>query len=257
MKFLPFNIKSKTLHKNSTAFSFKTLPILKSNVTGFVKSNGRNNTGKITCYHKGGGHKRSYRNLSCLNNINGIVTSIEYDPNRSGFIISLFDFKRHKFLYMLAYFDCSIGDIIKSGPNAELYAGHVLKIADIPEGTTVYNVSNSFSSTGLYSKAAGTYSILLEKTKTHCTIKLPSGKQKKVLLENIATVGIVSTRPTSILFSKKAGRSRWLNIRPTVRGVAMNPIDHPHGGGEGRKSGKKYTPWGKQQSRGRKLFNIV
>ena len=246
-----FKIKYKTLYKHFSVFSYKTLPLLKSSTKGFVKSNGKNNTGKITCYHKGGGHKRSYRIIKLLNqkyDISGIITSIEYDPNRSCFISSLFDSNWQRFFYTIACSNCSIGDIVKSGSNAELYIGHVLNLTDIPEGTFVCNISNNSFDVKKYSRSAGTYAILSEKTKTHCNIKLPSGKNKKLSLQGRATIGSVSTRSSSSLFSKKAGRSRWLSIRPTVRGVAMNPIDHPHGGGEGKKSGKKYTPWGKQTS---------
>lgn len=244
-----FTIKYRPLHRYFSVFSYETLPLLKSSTKGFVRSNGRNNTGKVTCYHKGGGHKRSYRMIKPLNqkyNISGIVTSIEYDPNRSCFISSLFDFNCQRFFYTIAYSNCSIGDIVKSGSNAELYVGHVLNLTDIPEGTFVCNISNNSFNVTKYSKSAGTYAILSEKTKTHCNIKLPSGENKKFSLQNHATIGSVSTRTSSLLFSKKAGRTRWLNIRPTVRGVAMNPIDHPHGGGEGKKSGKKYTPWGQK-----------
>jgi large subunit ribosomal protein L2 len=252
MKFLSFNIKSKTLHRKLAVFSSKTYPLLKTSVTGFIKSNGRNNTGKITCHHKGGGHKRSYRVLTKFNDLNGIVTSIEYDPNRSSFVSSMFDLNQHRFFYTLAYSNCSIGDVVKSGSNAELYLGHTLTLAEIPEGTFVYDISDNFFSEGFYSKAAGTYSILLKKTKTHCTLKLPSGTHKEILLGSVASIGIVSIRHTSTFLNKKAGRSRWLNIRPTVRGVAMNPLDHPHGGGEGKKSGRKYTPWGKHIPRRKK-----
>ena len=246
-----FKIKYKTLYKTFCVFSYKTLPLLKSGNKGFVKSNGKNNTGKITCYHKGGGHKRSYRMINVLNqkyDTNGIITSIEYDPNRSCFVSSLFDFNRQKFFYVITHSNCSIGDIVRSGANAELYIGHILNLTDIPEGTVVCNISNSSSDVKKYSRSGGTYATISEKTKTYCNVKLPSGKNKKLSLQGSATIGSVSIRPSSLLFTNKAGRSRWLNIRPTVRGVAMNPVDHPHGGGEGKKSGRKYTPWGKQTS---------
>lgn len=244
-----FKIKCKTPRKVFSTFSYKVLPLLKSSIKGFVKSNGKNNTGKITCYHKGGGHKRSYRMIKVLNqmyDINGIITSIEYDPNRSSFVSSIFDYNHQKFFYAIAYSNCAIGDIVKVGSSAGLYLGHVLKLTDIPEGTFVCNISDNSFYEKKYSRSAGTRATLLEKTKTHCSIILPSGRYKRLSLQGSATIGSISTRPRSLLFSNKAGRSRWLNRRPTVRGVAMNPIDHPHGGGEGKKSGKKYTPWGKQ-----------
>jgi large subunit ribosomal protein L2 len=257
MKYPSFVIKYMILYRNLNTFSSKTFPLFKSSVVGFVKSNGRNNTGHITCYHKGGGHKRSYRVLNSSSNVNAIVVSIEYDPNRSCLVTCLFDFITQTFFYMPACFNCSIGDIIKTGFNAELHQGHVLKLIHIPEGTLVCNVSDGLSYPTLYSKSAGTYSILLEKTKTHCILKLPSGYQKKLRLESVATIGIVSKRPFKSFLSKKAGLSRWLNKRPTVRGVAMNPIDHPHGGGEGKKSGKKYTPWGKSVTKKIKIRYIL
>lgn len=243
MKYSSFRIKYVILHRNSS--TFKTLPLFKSDVIGFVRSNGRNHTGGITCHHKGGGHKKSYRILNFLINVNAIIVSIEYDPFRSSLVTCLFDFTSKKFFYMPACSNCSIGDIIKTGFNAELHQGHVLKLIHIPEGTLVCNIFDG-SSSALYCRSAGTFSILLEKMQTHCIVKLPSGEHKKLRSNNIATIGIVSKRPTNDMLSKKAGRSRWLNKRPTVRGVAMNPVDHPHGGGEGKKSGKKYTPWGKR-----------
>jgi len=226
----------------------KKSPLLKSNTKGFVKSNGRNNTGKVTCYHKGGGHKRLYRNLDTMNHkssLKGVVMSIEYDPNRSCFISSLFNYDDRKFYYIPTYANCSIGDIVKSGFGAELYTGHTLKLIDIPEGTIVSNLTNNLCSERIYSRSAGTSIFILEKTKSFCHVKLPSGISKKISLQNCATIGSVSVKSPSVFLSNKAGRSRWLNNRPTVRGVAMNPIDHPHGGGEGKKSGRKYTPWGK------------
>lgn len=228
--------------KKFSSVSYRLLPLLKSSTKGFTRSNGRNNSGKITCYHKGGGHKRVYRIINFLNqsyDINGIITSIEYDPNRSCFIASLFDYNHQKFFYTIAYSNCSIGDIVKSGASAELYQGHVLSLKDVPEGTFVSNVRK-------YCRAAGAYAVISEKTKSYCNILLPSGENKKISLQNYATIGSVSIKQHPLFFNKKAGRSRWLNIRPTVRGVAMNPIDHPHGGGEGKKSGKSYTPWGKR-----------
>lgn len=234
------------LCRNISTFSYKTLPLLKSDVIGFVRSNGRNNTGGITCYHKGGGHKKSYRVLNSLSNANAIVVSLEYDPNRTCLITCLFDFSSQRFFYMSACSNCSIGDIIKTGFNAELHQGHVLKLIHIPEGTLICNIFDR-SSSALYCRSGGTFSILLEKMKSYCIVKLPSGKYKQLRLENRATIGIVSKRPINGFLSKKAGRSRWLNRRPTVRGVAMNPVDHPHGGGEGKKSGNRYTPWGKRE----------
>ena len=237
-------INNKDLRKN---------PLVKLKLKGLKNTSGRNNTGKITSFHKGGGHKQRYREIDFQRNNNSIsiVTSIEYDPNRTGNIASVYDFNTKKYSYILAPKNLMIGNIIKSGPNAEINLGHSLPLSKIPEGSLIDNVAEKKNNSSSISRAAGTFSHLLEKTSTYCRIKLPSGEQRKFSIKCYASIGIVSNELHSLISINKAGRSRWLNKRPTVRGVAMNPIDHPHGGGEGRKSGRDVTPWGKPNKRGK------
>jgi len=228
-------------------------PLLKSEVKGLKNSSGRNNTGRITSFHKGGGHKQNYRKIDFTRKKNtvGIVTSIEYDPNRTANIASVYDFSLKKYSYIISPKNLEVGNIIKSGLNAEISLGHSLPISKIPEGCFIYNVSYKKNGLSKISRAAGTFTNLLEKNSTDCRIILPSGEQRKISIDCYASIGIVSNELHSSISINKAGRSRWLNKRPTVRGVAMNPIDHPHGGGEGRKSGKDVTPWGKPNKRGK------
>lgn len=216
-------------------------PLLKFKLKGLINSSGRNNSGKIVCRHKGGGHKQLYRKIHSNNLLDfvGIVTSVEYDPNRTSNIISVYSLNEKKYFYQIAPKNIVVGNIIKIGLKANINLGHSLQLTKIPEGSFIYNINNKFS------KAAGTFSQLMEKNNETCKIKLSSGIFKTVSSYSIATIGIVSNANHLSKIFKKAGRTRWLNKRPTVRGVAMNPVDHPHGGGEGKKSGKRLTPWGK------------
>lgn len=239
-------IKIKNKHLNKK-------PLLKTKLKGIKNSSGRNNTGKIMSRHRGGGHKRNYRKIEFYINTNsiGIVTSIEYDPNRTANIASVYEFLQNNYFYVLAPKNLKIGDIIKTGPNAELYLGHTLPISKIPEGSLIYNISPKIGIHSQICRSAGTFSTIVEKTAEFCRIKLPSGNYKKISTKCYASVGVASNELHSLTSINKAGRSRWLNKRPIVRGVAMNPIDHPHGGGEGRKSGKGLSPWGKPNHRGK------
>lgn len=227
-------------------------PLIKKNIKGLLNSNGRNNTGKITIRHKGGGHKKRYRiiNFSRTDESTGIVCSIEYDPNRNANISSIFNISTNSFFYVLTPKNLKIGDIIKSGNNVEPKLGYSLPIAEIPIGSLIHSVSPKISRPSKFSRAAGAFSYLKEKTLTQAIIELSSGEQKKILPKCYATIGVVSNELFFLTQRGKAGRSRWLNNRPTVRGVAMNPVDHPHGGGEGKKSGKGKTPWGKPVKKG-------
>lgn len=222
-------------------------PLLKQNVRGKKRSSGRNHSGRITVFHKGGGAKRNYREINFFraSNSTGIVCSLEYDPNRSAYIAAIFDFGKLDFFYILAPQSLRIGDIVKSGLDLEPSLGTSLPLSEIPIGTLIHNVSLKSSQEGKFSRAAGTFSVIKEKTETHATIQLSSGHLKSISLKCFATVGEVSKEQHLFTQLAKAGRARWLNKRPTVRGVAMNPIDHPHGGGEGKKSGCSRTPWGK------------
>lgn len=232
---------------NQKSLNLSKKPILKQCIKGKKNSSGRNHSGKITIFHKGGGVKRRYReiNFSRTFNSTGIVCSLEYDPNRSAYIAAIFDFINSDFFYILAPQNLRIGDIVKSGLELEPSLGSSLPISGISIGTPIHNVSLKSFEKGKFSRSAGTFSIIKEKTDTHALIELSSGEQKLVSLKCFATVGEVSKELHFLTRLGKAGRSRWLNRRPTVRGVAMNPIDHPHGGGEGKKSGSSRTPWGK------------
>ena len=247
------NIQKRINYTEKNIWTKQKLPLIKNQIKGYCRSNGRNNTGKITCYHKGGGHKKAYRIINYKSKMNkssnGIICSIEYDPHRSCFIASIYDYTEQTFNYIIAHADCNIGDIISAGTTAKLYLGHVLKLKNIPDGTYICNISENDSRIKKYSRASGTYAVLLEKMSTYCKIILPSGKKKQMSPESIASLGCISHNQTVNQVSNKAGRSRWLNSRPTVRGVAMNPIDHPHGGGEGKKSGHKYSPWGRNKDK--------
>ena len=222
-------------------------PILKKYIEGMMTPSGRNNSGKITVRHKGGGHKKNYRNLDFFRTTpsTGVVCSIEYDPNRTANIAAVFDIFTQKFSYILAPKNIKIGDILKSGPNAETKNGHSLPISKISVGSYIYNISPKPKKPAQISRSAGTFSQLTEKTLDYAKIKLSSGEQRLISVKCYATVGIVSNEFAFLVKLGKAGQSRWLNKRPNVRGVAMNPIDHPHGGGEGKKSGIGRTPWGK------------
>jgi large subunit ribosomal protein L2 len=228
-------------------------PMLKKFIKGMKNSSGRNNSGKITVRHKGGGHKKNYRTLDFFRNTpsTAITCSIEYDPNRKANIAAIFDIFLQKFSYILAPKNIKIGDIIKSGPNAETKNGHSLPISKVPVGSYIYNVMPAPKKPAQIARSAGTFSQITEKTLEYAKIKLSSGEQRLVSVKSYATIGTVSNEFAFLEKLGKAGQSRWLNKRPSVRGVAMNPIDHPHGGGEGKKSGICRTPWGKP-TKGRK-----
>jgi large subunit ribosomal protein L2 len=226
----------------------KKAPLIKNKIKGLISQNGRNNSGRITVRHKGGGHKKSYReiNYSRTDESTGIICSIEYDPNRNSNIASVYDFSKKSFYYMLAPKDSKMGDIVKSGSNTEPKLGYSLPLSKIPVGSFIHNIATKPAKPAQLSRSAGAFSSLKEKTLSQVVIRLSSGEQKTISSKCYATVGVVSNE--LVVFTKlgKAGQSRWLNKRPTVRGVAMNPVDHPHGGGEGKKSGKGKTPWGTQ-----------
>lgn len=233
--------------------NLKKKPLLKTYIKGFKNSNGRNNLGKITMRRKGQGHKKKFRVLDFFRkkSSTNIVCSIEYDPNRTANIASTFDVYSHQFSYILAPKNLKIGDIVQSGSNAKTKTAHSLPISKIPVGSFIYNISPTVKKPAQISRSAGTFSKLTEKTLKSAKIELSSGEQRFISVKCYATIGIVSNEFTFLTKLGKAGRSRWLNKRPKVRGVAMNPVDHPHGGGEGKKAGKGLTPWGKP-TRGKK-----
>lgn len=229
-------------------------PLLKKEIKSLKKNSaGRNNSGKITIKNRGGGHKKKYRKIQFLRNNNsiGIVCSIEYDPYRKAHIASVFEYFSRKFFYILAPKNLKIGNRIKSGKNADIKIGHSLPLYKIPTGSYIHNVACTNKGYGKISRSAGTSSRIIQKTSENVTIKVSSNEQKLLSLNCYATIGTVSNDLVRLTQIGKAGRSRWLNKRPKVRGVAMNPVDHPHGGGEGKKSGKGMNYWGKPTKSGK------
>lgn len=219
------------------------------------KKNGKNNTGKIVCRRKGSGNKARYRiiNFNRIDNSIGIITSIEYDPNRSGNISAVYDFFKKYYYYILTPANIKIGDIIQTGINIKNFNGNSMPISKIPVGTFIHNVSTKLNKKSEISRSAGTFAKILVKTPSNSIIQLSSGEQRALSSKCFATIGTVSNIDWFLTTIGKAGRSRWLNKRPKVRGVAMNPIDHPHGGGEGKTSGGRtsVTPWGKPTKNGK------
>lgn len=238
-------IKLSKSHLNKKSF-------IKTEINGLKNSSGRNNSGKITVRRKGKGHSKRYRRINFFRTTRsiGIISSVEYDPNRKASIASVYDFNQNKFFYILAPKRLTIGSIVKSGTESDLYTGNSLSLFKIPEGTFIHNISTNPKTKSQLSRSAGTFSIIKEKTTDYARIKLSSGEERWVPIECYATIGVVSNELYFLTQLGKAGQSRWLNKRPKVRGVAMNPVDHPHGGGEGKKSGKSFTPWGYPNKKG-------
>jgi large subunit ribosomal protein L2 len=235
-------------------------PLLKTKIKGLRNSIGKSGGTKLTSYHKGGGHKKKYRKINFVRTEirTSIITSIEYDPYRSANIASIYNLNTKTFDYILAPKNLTVGDIVKSGDNADSKNGHSLPISKIPIGSLIHNVSPKTNKQAQIARSAGTYAQLIEKTSSYGRIKLRSGEQRTLSLKCFATMGIVSNELSFLTTLGKAGRSRWLNKRPHVRGVAMNPIDHPHGGGEGKTSGGRtaVTPWGKPSKGGKTSRSI-
>ena len=177
----------------------------------------------------------------------GILINIEYDPNRNSYIGAIYNYSSSKYFYILLPKNLKIGDIIKSGTISENKLGHSVKLSNIPIGSYLHNIALKKNSKGVLTRSAGTFSLLIEKLSNYARIKLSSGEHRLIPNYCYATLGTVSNENFFLRKIGKAGRSRWLNKRPIVRGVAMNPVDHPHGGGEGKTSGGKVkrTPWGK------------
>ena len=213
------------------------------------KSGGRNNKGRLSVRHRGGGHKRMYRVIDWKRDKIGVaarVVSIEYDPNRSA-RIALLQYADGEKRYILAPVGLKEGTRLSSGPEAELAPGNALALKDIPTGTVVHNIELKPGRGGQICRSAGGSAQLMAKDGDWAQIRLPSGEVRRVLTVCMATIGQVGNPEHGTLSLGKAGRSRWLGIRPTVRGSVMNPRDHPHGGGEGKApiGGQPQTPWGK------------
>lgn len=216
---------------------------------GLTKSGGRNNLGRLTAHRVGGGHKRRYRLIDFKRrkfDVAAKVERLEYDPNRSAFI-ALIKYSDGELAYILAPQRLAVGDTVVAGERVDVKVGNAMPLANIPVGTLVHNVELKPGKGGQLARAAGAYVQLVGKDSGNALLKLRSGELRVVRGDCMATVGAVSNPDQQNVNIGKAGRSRWLGIRPSVRGVAMNPVDHPHGGGEGRTSGGRHpvTPWGK------------
>ena len=214
------------------------------------KSGGRNNRGRLTTRHRGGGHKRAYRIIDFKRNKHGIpakVTAIEYDPNRSA-RIALLSYRDGEKRYILAPLGLSVGDTLMSGPDADIRVGNALPLRAIPLGSQVHNIELQIGRGGVLVRSAGVAAQLMAKEGDYATLRMPSGEMRQVHLNCLATIGQVGNLDHQNIRIGKAGRKRWMGRRPEVRGSVMNPRDHPHGGGEGRAPRGMATPktkWGK------------
>jgi large subunit ribosomal protein L2 len=214
---------------------------------GKKAGSGRDSFGRISVRHKGGGHKRRYRDIDFKRDkigIPGKVASIEYDPNRSANIALIF-YKDGEKRYIIAPKGLKVGAAIISGPDAPIEPGNALPLENIPLGFTVYNIELTLGKGGQMVRSAGTGALIAAKEGDYVTVKLPSGEMRMVFKKCYATIGSAGNEDHMNVTLGKAGRKRWMGVRPTVRGMAMNPVDHPHGGGEGRSKGiHPVTPWG-------------
>ncbi|MBF0226648.1 MAG: 50S ribosomal protein L2 [Desulfobacterales bacterium] len=229
--------------------NLSSAPPLKSLVKSINEKGGRNSTGRITCRHRGGRHKRLYRIIDFKRDKDSIpakVVAVEYDPNRSA-RIALLNYADGEKRYILAPNGLSVGDVIQTGQSVDIKPGNTLPLKNIPLGTYIHNVELKLGKGGQLVRSAGVYAQLMAKEDPYGLVKLPSGEVRKILLKCKATIGQVGNVEHENISIGKAGRNRWLGKRPKVRGVAMNPIDHPMGGGEGKSSGGRHpcTPWGK------------
>ena len=226
---------------------YKGKPV-KGLTEGLTKSGGRNNVGRMTARRRGGGHKRAYRLIDFKRrkfDIPATVERLEYDPNRTAFI-ALIRYEDGELSYILAPQRLSEGDTVIAGETTDVKPGNAMPLRSVPVGTIIHNVEMKPGKGGQIARAAGTYAQLVGRDQVNAILRLNSGEQRVVSGKCMATVGAVSNPDHSNISLGKAGRSRWMGKRPSVRGVAMNPVDHPHGGGEGRSSGGRHpvTPWG-------------
>jgi large subunit ribosomal protein L2 len=236
-------------HMVTSAFDeiTKSMPE-RSLLRGKKSTGGRNSSGRLTTRHKGGGHKRRYRVIDFKRNKFGIpakVAGIEYDPNRSA-RIALLHYADGEKRYIIAPAKLEVGSTVVSGPGSEPVVGNALPLSEIPLGMTVHNIELEAGCGAQIARSAGTGAQLMSREAGFANLKMPSGEIRKVRTSCYATIGCVGNADHENIVSGKAGRKRWLGVRPTVRGVAMNPVDHPMGGGEGRTSGGGHptSPWG-------------
>ena len=230
----------------------------KSLVTTKLRTGGRNSIGRLTVRHRGGGHKKLYRIVDFKRDKTGIpaqVAAVEYDPNRSA-RIALLHYADGEKRYIVHPVGLQVGATIISGPEADILIGNALPLKNIPLGTTIHNIEMRKGRGAQLARSAGSAAQLVAKEGDYAQVKMPSGEVRQIHIECQATIGQVGNLDHSNVSYGKAGRTRWLGKRPTVRGVAMNPVDHPHGGGEGKTSGGRHpvTPWG-QPTRGYKTRN--
>jgi len=222
---------------------------VKNLTEGLTKSGGRNNSGRITIWQRGGGHKRRYRLVDFKRqkwDVPATVERLEYDPNRTAFI-ALIRYEDGDLNYILAPQRVGIGDVVVAGEKVDIKPGNALPLRSVPIGSIIHNVELTPGKGGQVARSAGTYVQLVGRDGGYAQIKMGSGELRLVLQDCMATIGAVSNADHGNTNDGKAGRTRWKGKRPHVRGVVMNPVDHPHGGGEGRTSGGRHpvTPWGK------------
>lgn len=247
-KYKPITAGQRTLVLVDRSHLWKGKPV-KTLTEGLTGKGGRNNHGRMTARRQGGGHKRLYRRVDFRRtkfDVPATVERIEYDPNRSGFI-ALIKYQDGELSYILAPQRIAAGDTVVAGEHVDVKPGNAMPLANTPIGTIVHNVEMKRGKGGQIARAAGTYVQLVGRDAGYAILRLNSGETRMVRAECMATIGAVSNPDNSNIKLGKAGRKRWLGKRPQVRGVAMNPVDHPHGGGEGRTSGGRHpvTPWGK------------
>ncbi|MEO1091979.1 MAG: 50S ribosomal protein L2 [Pseudomonadota bacterium] len=234
------SVDRSTLHKGAP---------VKKLTEGLTKSGGRNNHGRTTVWHRGGGHKRRYRRVDFKRqkwDVWGTIERLEYDPNRTAFI-ALVTYEDGEQAYILAPARLAVGDRVVAANRVDVKPGNAAPLANIPIGTIIHNVELKPRKGGQVARSAGAYAQLVGRDGSYSQVRLMSGEIRRIHSDCIASVGAVSNADHQNVNLGKAGRSRWLGRRPTVRGVVMNPVDHPHGGGEGRTSGGRHpvTPWGK------------
>jgi large subunit ribosomal protein L2 len=247
-KFKPVTPGTRWMSVSTFGEVTKTRPE-KALIEPLHKSGGRNNTGRITSRHRGGGHKRFYRIIDFKRNKPGMdatVSAVEYDPNRSARII-LLQYADGERRYIIAPDGVKVGDVLRSGPDAEIRSGNAMPLANIPAGTFVHNIEMRPGKGAQVARSAGMAVQLMAKEGKYAQLRMPSGEVRNFPIECMATIGSVGNADHENISIGKAGRSRWLGIRPQSRGVVMNPVDHPHGGGEGKSpQGNPHpvSPWG-------------
>ena len=247
-KYNPSSPAQRQLVQVDRSELWKGKPV-KNLTEGLTKSGGRNNSGRITIWQRGGGHKRRYRLVDFKRrkwDVPATIERLEYDPNRTAFI-ALLRYEDGELSYILAPQRVSAGDVLVAGEKVDIKPGNALPLRSIPIGTIIHNVELTPGKGGQVARSAGTYVQLVGRDSGYAQIKMGSGELRLVLQDCMATIGAVSNADHSNTNDGKAGRTRWKGKRPHVRGVVMNPVDHPHGGGEGRTSGGRHpvTPWGK------------